>query len=251
MTTDVRIRHWPALGGYYVVKGKNASPISGRFDTRAEAKAWLRAQREMRQGTVRFGVFHWRADNRYPREAAHQLYLREANAQRAADKMNAKNPNGNYVVRELRKENPVMRKSNPVPLAKGTKVKRKKAASKRKPSAAQLAARKRFAEMARSGEWKTATKRAARSRLSNKRATRSRQSNPRIRYGYDEIIAQTTQFAKLAKIAVNLEKHGGEKPMYQITSEGGSPMSQMLTALQMRDWLHGAIAAALAIRERR
>jgi len=29
------------LGGWFVVRGPHHTPISGRFDTHAEAKAWL------------------------------------------------------------------------------------------------------------------------------------------------------------------------------------------------------------------
>lgn len=32
------------LGGFYVVVGPHQTPISGRFETRAAAKAWLAAK---------------------------------------------------------------------------------------------------------------------------------------------------------------------------------------------------------------
>lgn len=38
---DVRIIHNKLLGGWYVVRGPHQTPISGRFDTKADALAWL------------------------------------------------------------------------------------------------------------------------------------------------------------------------------------------------------------------
>jgi hypothetical protein len=37
----VRIVHNAILGGWYVVRGPHQTPLSGRFDSRAAAKAWL------------------------------------------------------------------------------------------------------------------------------------------------------------------------------------------------------------------
>ena len=37
----VKIIHSKLLGAWFVVTGPHWTPISGRFDTRAEAKAWL------------------------------------------------------------------------------------------------------------------------------------------------------------------------------------------------------------------
>lgn len=190
-----------------------------------------------------YGVFDYQRDGKYKKIHAVRVFKNEKAAEKYAAKLNE--TGGDHVVR-------LMRHANPVPLAKGTKMKRKKAATKkRKFSPAQLAAQKRFAEMARARAGKTVKRARKKTAAPKKRATRSRLSNPRIRYGYDEIIQQTTQMAKLAGITVHLEKHGGEKPVYQIVSEGGSPMSQMLTALQMRDWLHGAIALALVCKNKR
>ena len=33
------------LGGYYVVRGAHHTPISGRFDTKQQAQAWLARDR--------------------------------------------------------------------------------------------------------------------------------------------------------------------------------------------------------------
>lgn len=37
----MKIIHNKLLRGWYVVRGAHHTPISGRFDTRAEAQAWL------------------------------------------------------------------------------------------------------------------------------------------------------------------------------------------------------------------
>jgi len=37
----VRIVFNKLLGGWYVVRGPHQTPLGGRFDTKAEAKAWL------------------------------------------------------------------------------------------------------------------------------------------------------------------------------------------------------------------
>lgn len=37
----VRIVYNVLLGGWYVVRGPHQTPISGRFDTKLQAKAWL------------------------------------------------------------------------------------------------------------------------------------------------------------------------------------------------------------------
>ena len=39
--SNTRIVHNKLLGGWYVVRGPHQTPISGRFDTRAEAQMWL------------------------------------------------------------------------------------------------------------------------------------------------------------------------------------------------------------------
>jgi hypothetical protein len=41
----IKIVHNKLLGGWYIVRGPHHSPIGGRFDSKAEAKAWL-AERE-------------------------------------------------------------------------------------------------------------------------------------------------------------------------------------------------------------
>ena len=40
-----KIVHNRLLGGWYVVRGPYQTPLSGRFDSRAEARAWLEARR--------------------------------------------------------------------------------------------------------------------------------------------------------------------------------------------------------------
>lgn len=39
--TGIRIVHNRLLGGWYIVRGSQQTPISGRFDSKAEAQAWL------------------------------------------------------------------------------------------------------------------------------------------------------------------------------------------------------------------
>lgn len=40
--SGVRIVHNKMLGGWFIVRGPHQTPISGRFDTKAEAQAWLK-----------------------------------------------------------------------------------------------------------------------------------------------------------------------------------------------------------------
>jgi hypothetical protein len=51
----VRIVHNRLLGGWYVVTGPHQSPVSTRFDSRAEAQAWLQWRR--------YRGDHWREEN--------------------------------------------------------------------------------------------------------------------------------------------------------------------------------------------
>lgn len=39
-----KIIHSKILGGWYVCRGPHNTPISGRFDTKAAAMAWLEAR---------------------------------------------------------------------------------------------------------------------------------------------------------------------------------------------------------------
>lgn len=48
MKTDIRIVHNKLLGGWYVVRGPHQTPIGGRFDTYAAARAYLKRKREGR-----------------------------------------------------------------------------------------------------------------------------------------------------------------------------------------------------------
>jgi len=41
----VRILFNPLLGGWFVVRGPHQTPLSGRFDTKAEAQAWLEGRK--------------------------------------------------------------------------------------------------------------------------------------------------------------------------------------------------------------
>ena len=41
----IRIVYNKLLGGWYVVRGPHQTPLNGRFDSKAEAQAWLDAQR--------------------------------------------------------------------------------------------------------------------------------------------------------------------------------------------------------------
>ena len=43
---SVRIVHNKVLGGWYVVTGPHDSPLNGKFESRAEAQAWLNRKRE-------------------------------------------------------------------------------------------------------------------------------------------------------------------------------------------------------------
>lgn len=40
-STGIRIVHNRLLGGWYVVRGPHQTPLNGRFDSKAEAQAWL------------------------------------------------------------------------------------------------------------------------------------------------------------------------------------------------------------------
>ena len=44
----IRIVYNKLLGGWYVVRGPHQTPLNGRFDSKAEAQAWLDAQRAAR-----------------------------------------------------------------------------------------------------------------------------------------------------------------------------------------------------------
>ena len=45
MNTGIRIVHNKLLGGWYVVRGAHQTPLAGRFDSRAEAQAYLNRSR--------------------------------------------------------------------------------------------------------------------------------------------------------------------------------------------------------------
>ena len=41
MKTGIKIVRNKLLGGWFVVRGPHHAPLSGKFNTKAEAKAWL------------------------------------------------------------------------------------------------------------------------------------------------------------------------------------------------------------------
>jgi hypothetical protein len=41
MSMQVKIVYNKLLGGWYVVRGPHQTPLTGRFDTKTQAKAWL------------------------------------------------------------------------------------------------------------------------------------------------------------------------------------------------------------------
>jgi len=41
MKTGIKIVHNKLLGGWFVVRGPHQTPLTGRFDTKADAVAWL------------------------------------------------------------------------------------------------------------------------------------------------------------------------------------------------------------------
>jgi hypothetical protein len=45
MTNTVRIVFVRLLGGWFVVRGPHQTPLAGRFDTKAEAQAYLAKKR--------------------------------------------------------------------------------------------------------------------------------------------------------------------------------------------------------------
>jgi hypothetical protein len=50
----IKIIHNKLLGGWYIVRGPHQAPIGGRFDSKAEAQAWLRAQQAARDAAVSY-----------------------------------------------------------------------------------------------------------------------------------------------------------------------------------------------------
>ena len=42
--SDIKIVHNKLLSGWFVVRGPHQTPLSGRFDSRTEAQAWLKAR---------------------------------------------------------------------------------------------------------------------------------------------------------------------------------------------------------------
>jgi hypothetical protein len=42
MSAAVRIVFNRLLGGWYVVRGPHQTPLAGRFDSKADAEAWLK-----------------------------------------------------------------------------------------------------------------------------------------------------------------------------------------------------------------
>jgi hypothetical protein len=50
---SVRIVYNRLLGGWYVVRGPHQTPLNGKFDTKAEAEAWLKWQKDKRDALLR------------------------------------------------------------------------------------------------------------------------------------------------------------------------------------------------------
>lgn len=50
----LKIVHNKLLGGYFIVRGPHHAPIGGRFDSKAEAKAWLKEQQAKRDAAVSY-----------------------------------------------------------------------------------------------------------------------------------------------------------------------------------------------------
>lgn len=44
----MKIVHSPLLGGWFVVRGPHHTPLSGKFASKADAQAWLKARRSKR-----------------------------------------------------------------------------------------------------------------------------------------------------------------------------------------------------------
>jgi hypothetical protein len=51
----MKIVHSKILGGWFIVRGPHHTPISGRFDTRTEARAWLDKKRPRRDSIFSSG----------------------------------------------------------------------------------------------------------------------------------------------------------------------------------------------------
>ena len=45
MSTRIKIVHNKLLGGWFVVRGPHQTPLGGRHDSKAEARAWLKRSR--------------------------------------------------------------------------------------------------------------------------------------------------------------------------------------------------------------
>jgi len=138
-----------------------------------------------------------------------------------------------------------LRNQNPVPLAKGTKRKRKVNPMKKKPSAAQLRARKAFAAAAKKGQLKKGVKLSRAKFEPTKRgksisaSMKARRTNPTPRA---DIVKQTTRLSELLNIPIGLRNPHGQ---YQLHFKNRRPMSPLLSADDMKSWLHGAIQSAL------
>lgn len=103
----IRIVFNRLLGGWYIVRGPHHTPISGRFGSKEEAKAWLeeqRIKRDMRHSNPalyvveRDGHVIGRTGTRHDA----MRYAREDEIGRAERSL----PESEYAVRELRYENP-------------------------------------------------------------------------------------------------------------------------------------------------
>lgn len=160
--SGVRIVHNKLLGGWYVVRGPHQTPISGRFDTKAEAEAWLLRKNPASRIKKRVKI----GDNVTVRWGDEQELLR-ATVVQIIDSNNFsavvhptwegdKIPLGPY---SFRYSDIVWRVNNPI--ARKKRVSKKKTAAKKKTTA-----RKKIAVTAKS----RATGKAPSARLKKRRA---------------------------------------------------------------------------------
>ena len=135
---------------------------------------------------------------------------------------------------------------NPVPLAKGTKVKRKTARKiARKPTRKQIAARKKFVAKYAGGKGK---KKVTRRRKNPNPVQVARRTNPAPKYDFSDMEKQTRRLSSALGKPLKVKTFFGERynaSEYQILWENGRPYSPSLPLAQMKTWLHGAITTAL------
>lgn len=130
LPAGVRIVHNRLLGGWYVVRGPHQTPLNGRFNSKAEAQAWL-----MR-------------GNPAPRHGARNIHRRSQITKRAPSRR---------LIRRRRRN--TAKGFFPNPRQAHAAQREVYNSQKNRPSPKQLAARRKFAAMARAGAFHK-TKRA-------------------------------------------------------------------------------------------